>query len=251
MNKGARPGHSPTRPLSRNLAAKAAENPKAPALNPGSLRLFYRALRKAFGRQDWWPGETAFEIIVGAILTQNTSWANVEKAIAKLKAASALSIEAMEQMPEAELAQRIRSSGYYRQKARKLKAFLEYVRARHQGSLERMFQVPTAELRLELLAVHGIGEETADSILLYAGGHATFVVDAYTRRILKRHGLLTERWSYSQIQRLFHEEMPAEAPVYNEFHALLVVTGKRHCLKGTPRCEGCPLQKFPHLAEAV
>ena len=213
------------------------------------LRRFYRALQAHFGPQHWWPAETPFEVVAGAILTQNTSWSNVEKAIARLKDAGALSVRAMEAMPEAELAGLIRSSGYYNQKARKLKAFLAYLRSRHRGSLARMFRAPGEPLRRELLALNGIGEETADSILLYAGNHPVFVVDAYTRRILDRHGQIAASASYQDIQKLFHRALPRDAAVYNEFHALIVQTGKQHCLRSAPRCEGCPLDRFPHRRE--
>ena len=211
-----------------------------------SLRRFYRALLRRFGPQHWWPGETPFEVVVGAILTQNTAWANVEKAIANLERAGALTIESMEALREPDLAELIRPSGYYRQKAKKLKAFLAYLRRRHRGSLERMFRLPTRQLRRELLSIHGIGEETADSILLYGGAHPIFVVDAYTRRILERHEMIPAGASHQQIQQLFHQKVLPNAPVYNEFHALLVETGKRHCLKSAPRCAGCPLEGFPH-----
>jgi endonuclease-3 related protein len=220
-----------------------------PAAAEGILRRFYEALLAHFGPQDWWPGETRFEIVVGAILTQNTAWSNVEKAIANLKRAGVLAVEAMEALPESDLAELIRPSGYYRQKAKKLKAFLSYLRRKHGGSLERMFRTPTAQLRLELLAIYGIGEETADSILLYGGDHPIFVVDAYTRRILERHRAAQPSWSYRQIQALFHSEIRPDAAVYNGFHALLVVTGKQHCWKRRPRCEGCPLEGFPHQKE--
>jgi endonuclease-3 related protein len=214
----------------------------------GALPQFFRSLLRHFGPQHWWPGDTRFEIVVGAILTQNTAWANVEKAIANLKRAGALSFEGMDRLPQTELAGLIRPSGYYRQKAKKLKAFLEYLRRSHGGSLEKMFALPLPQLREELLAVYGIGEETADSILLYGGGRPIFVVDAYTRRILERHELIPRAASYQQIQRLFHQEIRPSARVYNEFHALLVQTGKLHCLRSAPRCAGCPLEKFPHRA---
>ena len=212
----------------------------------GTLGKFYHALFRAFGPQHWWPGETRFEVVVGAILTQSTAWANVEKAIQNLKQAGALSARAMEELPEHRLAELIRPSGYYRQKARKLKAFLAHLRRRHGGSLARMFGQQTGLLRRELLEVYGIGEETADSILLYAGGHPVFVVDAYTRRILERHELISPGASYQDLQNLFQREIPRRAPIYNEFHALLVAAGKRHCLRREPRCEGCPLETFPH-----
>jgi len=215
-----------------------------------ALRKFYRALFKQFGPQHWWPGETPFEIVIGAILTQNTAWTNVEKAIHNLKRAGALSVEGMEALPEKRLAALIRPSGYYNQKAKKLKAFLRRLREHHGGSLDRMFRLPTEQLRQELLEIHGIGEETADSILLYGGAHPIFVVDAYTRRILLRHGLVAPGASYHDIQQIFHASVVSNAPVYNEFHALLVEAGKRHCWKARPQCAGCPLERFPHSVEA-
>ena len=209
----------------------------------------FRVLFRHYGPQHWWPGETPFEIVVGAILTQNTAWTNVEKALARLKAAGALTVETMEALPEAELAGLIRSSGYYNRKAKKLRAFLRYLRERQGGSLERMFSTGTAQLRRELLALPGIGEETADSMLLYGGGHAVFVVDAYTRRILARHGLLPGKASYPEIQERLQRAIWPAAARYNEFHALLVVVGKQHCLRRSPRCAGCPLERFPHRTE--
>jgi endonuclease-3 related protein len=170
----------------------------------------------------------------------------VEKAIARLKAAGALSVTGMEALTETELAELIRSSGYYNQKAKKLKAFLRYLRDRHGGSLRRMFATPTAELRRELLAIRGIGKETADAMLLYGGGHPVFVVDAYTVRILARHGVVRDAASYGEVQEVLHREIPRDSAIYNEFHALLVAAGKDHCLRATPRCEGCPLESFPH-----
>jgi endonuclease III related protein len=155
----------------------------------------------------------------------------------------------MESLDEAELAALIRSSGYYRQKARKLKAFLRYLRERHGLSLPRMFAVETAELRRELLGISGIGEETADSILLYAAGHPVFVVDAYTRRILERHHQVSPGATYREIQALFEHEIPRYSAVYNEFHALLVSAGKAHCRRTGPRCQGCPLEGFPHSGD--
>jgi len=216
--------------------------------SPGrrGLGQFYPVLLRHFGQQHWWPAETRWEVVVGAILTQNTAWTNVEKAILNLRRAGALSAPAMEALAEEELARLIRPSGYYNQKAKKLKAFLRFLRLRHGGSLRRMFRIETQQLRRELLAINGIGEETADSILLYGGGHAIFVVDAYTRRILDRHELISAQAPYGEIQQLFQREIPPQAPVYNEFHALLVQVGKHHCLKAAPQCAGCPLEPFPH-----
>jgi len=153
----------------------------------------------------------------------------------------------MEALPEAELAALVRPSGYYRQKAKKLKQFLQYLRRSHDGSLRRMFAAGAPQLRQQLLAVPGIGEETADSILLYAGARAVFVVDAYTRRILERHRILEPGVSYGDIQGLLQRALPPDAAVYNEFHALLVAAGKNHCLRAAPLCRGCPLDRFPHL----
>jgi endonuclease III related protein len=183
-------------------------------------------------------------VIVGAILTQSTSWSNVELAIAALRRENLLSLKAVEQLPLAKLARLIRSSGYYRQKARKLHAFVRFVRESYQGSLDKMFAAPTETLREQLLAVHGIGPETADSILLYAGKHPVFVVDAYTRRILERHALANEKHSYEEIRRLFETNLPADAQLFNEYHALIVHTGKHFCRKQKADCAGCALRPF-------
>jgi endonuclease-3 related protein len=208
------------------------------------LREYFDVLHRAYGDQNWWPARTRFEVIVGAILTQNTSWTNVERAIVALRREKLLSVSAIEGIPETILAELIRSSGYYRQKARKLKAFVAFVRTNYQGSLEKMFRVPTNVLREELLSVHGIGPETADSILLYAGTHPVFVVDAYTRRILQRHGLAEERSTYEELRGLFERSLPTDPQVFNEYHALIVHTGKHFCRTKDPRCCECPLQQF-------
>jgi endonuclease III related protein len=206
---------------------------------------------EAYGPQHWWPGRTRFEVIVGAILTQNTSWCNVERAIAELRRENLLSVEGIEGVPLEKLSRLIRSSGYFRQKTWKLKAFVEFLRERYDGSLNKMFAAPTTELREQLLAVHGIGPETADSILLYAGGHAVFVVDTYTRRILERHNLADGKQTYEQIRRLFETNLPGDPAVFNEYHALLVHTGKHFCRKSRALCEGCALRPFlPERAEA-
>jgi endonuclease-3 related protein len=216
------------------------------------LREYYDTLLAALGRQHWWPGRTSFEIIVGAILTQNTSWGNVERAISNLRRNKVLTLSAMEAVPFSRLAALIRSSGYFRQKAKKLKAFVHFMRAQHRGSLVKMLRTPTATLREQLLGVHGIGPETADSILLYAGRHPVFVVDAYARRILERHHLAEPKMSYEDVRQLFERSLPRDAPLYNEFHALIVRTGKDYCRANTPRCEECPLQSFlPERASAA
>ena len=208
------------------------------------LAIYYDALYRAHGPQHWWPGRTRFEVIVGAILTQNTSWVNVERAITQLRRNKLLSAAAIEHVSLAHLARLIRSSGYFRQKARKLKAFVKFLRTHHDGSLGKLFAVPTAEVREQLLSVHGIGPETADSILLYAGNHPVFVVDAYTRRILERHGLADEKESNEEIRARFERSLPPSVPMFNEFHALIVHTGKHFCLKQEPACEHCALRPF-------
>jgi len=208
------------------------------------LGVYYDALFRAYGPQHWWPGRTRFEVIVGAILTQSTSWSNVERAIAALRRANLLSPDALERVSLARLSRLIRSSGYFRQKARKLKAFVHFLRAHYRGSLNKMFATATSELREQLLSVHGIGPETADSILLYAGRHPVFVVDAYTRRILERHNLAHGKQSYEEIRRLFEQNLPAGPPLFNEYHALIVHTGKHFCRKRNPICERCALQPF-------
>lgn len=205
---------------------------------------YYNALFTAFGPQHWWPGKTPFEIIVGAILVQNTSWTNVERAIANLRRARLLTPAAVEQASPATIENLIRSSGYFRQKARKLKSFCSFLRYQYSGSLKKMFAQPTAVLRQQLLSVFGIGPETADSILLYAGGHPVFVVDAYTRRMLTRHGWTGERATYEDLRWIFERQFPGETARFNEFHALIVQTGKRYCRTREPLCGECPLGRY-------
>ncbi|MHB8755045.1 MAG: endonuclease III domain-containing protein [Candidatus Acidiferrales bacterium] len=208
------------------------------------MHLYYHTLYGKLGPQSWWPAKTPFEVIVGAILTQNTNWANVERAIANLRRERLLSPRAIEHVPFRRLAALIRSSGYFRQKAKKLKSFVRFVRDEYSGSLKRMFKTPTTELREKLLGVHGIGPETADSILLYAGGKETFVVDAYTKRILSRHGWVGEDATYEEMRTLIQAHLPRDVSRYNEFHALLVTVGKNWCRPREPRCAQCPLGGF-------
>jgi endonuclease III related protein len=208
------------------------------------LHAYYDALFAAHGPQHWWPGRTPFEVIVGAILTQNTSWTNVELCIKNLRREKLLTARAIEAVPLVRLARLIRSSGYFREKAKKLKAFVCFLRSTYQGSLTRMFRTPTLALREQLLGVHGIGPETADSILLYAGQHRVFVVDAYARRILERHGLAEAKYSYEEIRRLFERSLPRSVALYNEFHALIVHTGKHYCRARNPRCGECALNSL-------
>jgi endonuclease-3 related protein len=229
-----------------NTSARAAT-----LASSATLGAYYDALFIAHGPQHWWPGRTAFEIIVGAILTQNTSWTNVETAIWNLRREKLLTPRAIEVVSFTRLARLIRSSGYFRQKAKKLKCFVRFLRSEYGGSLRKMFGTPTAALREKLLGVHGIGPETADSILLYAGNHAVFVVDAYTRRLLERHQLASPKQSYEEIRELFERNLSGDAPLYNEFHALIVRTGKEYCRTRNPRCNECPLHSFlPHAMQA-
>jgi endonuclease-3 related protein len=197
-------------------------------------------LYAAYGPQRWWPGETAVEVIVGAILTQSAAWTNVEKALSNLTAAGALSPEGLRALAEDQLAALIRPSGYFNDKARKLKAFVALLDERYGGDLDRMLASPVDELRAALLATHGIGPETADSILLYAAGQPVFVIDAYTRRTFSRLGFLPEGDSYHGWQRLFMRALPSDAPLFNEYHALIVRHGKEVCRK-RPLCARCPL----------
>ncbi|HEX9596488.1 MAG TPA: hypothetical protein VF982_06375 [Anaerolineales bacterium] len=212
-----------------------------------ALPAYFQTLSRTLGPMGWWPARTPFEVIVGAILTQNTAWANVERAIENLRRERLMNPGAIERVSSARLARLVRPSGYFRQKAKKLKAFVHFLRQRYGGSLARMFRSPTEQLRVQLLAVHGIGPETADSILLYAGGHPVFVVDAYTHRILGRHHLTDGKPDYEAVRSLLESHLPGDAALYNEFHALLVNVGKNWCRKRRPRCGECPLLvHLPH-----
>lgn len=233
-----------------------------------SIRRYYAALLARWGPQHWWPAQSRFEVIVGAFLTQNTNWTNVEKAMAKLRRARKLSLAGIRGTREAELAELIRSSGYYQQKAHRLKRFVAWLDATYAGSLDRMFAQPTGKLRGELLALHGVGPETADSILLYAGGHPVFVVDAYTRRIFERHRLVSKKAKYDDLRILVEDSLvrfdgecargsdamhpPSRmsrarrselAQHFNDLHGLVVRTAKEHC-RAKASCAGCPLEKY-------
>jgi len=212
-----------------------------------SLLDMYRRLLQAFGHRNWWPGRTPLEVAVGAILTQNTAWSNVEKAIANLRAAGALSVKGIREAPARRLERLIRPSGYFRQKAKKLKAFVDFLDRHHGGSMARMARAELQDLRKQLLGVWGIGPETADSILCYALHQPIFVVDAYTRRILSRHGYLPPDASYDAIQRYCMDRLPRDVGLYNDFHAQLVHLGKDFC-NTRPRCASCPLKDFPLAA---
>jgi len=252
------------------------------------IRSYFEALYGAWGRQHWWPARSRFEVIVGAYLTQNTSWTNVERALEGLRKARVLSVRGIRCTPLPKLEELIRSSGYFRQKAQRLKTFVFFLDGRYGGSLTRMFAQPTEKLRKQLLALNGVGPETADSILLYAGNHPVFVVDAYTRRILERHELMPAKAGYEEIRQLFERalagagaygvvdadflrephaasvgpggscHLPSRmsttvraplAQVFNEMHGLIVGVGKNYCKTSQLLCEQCPLQRFLPGAE--
>jgi endonuclease III related protein len=201
---------------------------------------FYRRMEAHYGPTQWWPGDTAFEIAIGAILTQNTAWTNVEKAIAKLKRAKLLSARKILEADDALLHDVLRPSGYFRIKALRVRSFCAHLVERYGGSVARMAKRRLDELRPELLAISGIGPETADDILLYACNKPVFVVDAYTRRILSRHGLAAPTIGYEDLRAFFESQLPDDVHVFKEYHGLIVWTGKDFC-RSHPRCEGCPL----------
>jgi endonuclease III related protein len=247
---------------------------------PQALGDYYHALYRAWGAQHWWPGETPFEVIVGAYLTQNTSWTNAERALENLRTARVLSVDGIRTLRLSRLQRLIRSSGYFRQKAARIKTFVAFLDREYRGSLKKMFSQPTSRIREQLLDLNGVGRETADSILLYAGNHPVFVVDAYTKRVLDRHKILPASADYEEIRLLFERALqsvanergnaPNSTPphpsgfpgtahlpspmssakrtalvqVYNEMHGLLVGVGKHFCGKSQPKCDGCPLQPF-------
>ncbi|MDD5775929.1 MAG: endonuclease III domain-containing protein [Candidatus Omnitrophica bacterium] len=218
--------------------------PPATQRDDVSLLKIYETLHDHFGDLHWWPGDSPFEVIVGAILTQNTTWKNVEAAIRRLKAEDLLHPARLRPLTDLFLADRIRSAGYHRVKTKRLKAFLHFLYQNYQDDLEVLFSEDLWILREKLLLVHGIGEETADSILLYAGGKPIFVVDAYTRRIMQRHHIISDTARYEDVQALFMAGLPRSAPLYNQYHALMVNTGKHFCRKQNPKCEICPLHAF-------
>jgi endonuclease III related protein len=213
--------------------------------DPGTVgtrvRDVYDRLYATYGPQHWWPGESPFEVIVGAILTQSTSWRGVEKALINLKGAGAMTPEGMHRLSEAEIAALVRPSGFFKAKARKLKAFVDMLFERTGGDLGRLLRLPVHELRPFLLATHGIGPETADCIVLYAADQPSFVIDAYTRRTFTRLGIVPARQEYESWRRLFTDCLPANAALFNEYHALIVRHGKDLCRKQQPMCLDCPL----------
>jgi endonuclease-3 related protein len=204
------------------------------------LLQIYQRLYRHYGDLHWWPGDTPLEISVGAILTQNTAWSNVEKAILRLKENRSLNVKALSRMSHRRLASLIKAAGYFNVKAQRLKNFISFLQSRYGGSLTKMFRRETDRLREELLSINGTGPETADSILLYAGEKPIFVIDAYTKRIFSRHGVMAYDESYDEFQQLFMKTLPANAPLYNQYHAMLVNVGKDFCRR-RPRCDSCPL----------
>ncbi len=208
------------------------------------LHRFYTTLLESFGPQGWWPARTRWGVICGAILTQNTTWTNAARAIKNLRVAGALPRKKMLELPLEQLEALIRPAGFFRQKARALHNIAEWIDREHGGSLNTLFAQEADHSRPQLLALKGIGAETADAILLYSGGHPVFVADAYTRRILSRHGLLAETANYETAQAFLHRHLPREEPLFNEFHALLVETAKRYCHRSVANCEKCPLGPF-------
>jgi endonuclease-3 related protein len=255
----------------RRTSVPITRSPDLP-ITRSEIPRYYTALLARYGPQNWWPARSRFEVIVGAYLTQNTNWSNVEKAMVNLRRAHRLSVSAMRQISLDELKTLVRPSGYFRQKARNLKTFIAFLDRQYSGSLTRMFAQPTERLRVELLELNGVGPETADSILLYAGNHPVFVVDAYTRRVLLRHGIIGHKTSYEEIRAMIEHAIGSSAaeslivkesvsdprhPVsrmsssarselaqhYNELHALIVRVGNHYC-RAKAICEGCPLQLF-------
>ncbi len=205
------------------------------------ISYIYERLMKSLGSQGWWPGDTQLEIIIGAILTQNTAWTNVSKAIDNLKKEKMLNVKDLKKIHIKKLASLIRSAGYYNIKAKRLKNFINFLIRNYQGGLKEMFNQDYLKLRPQLLQINGIGEETADSILLYAGCKPIFVVDAYTKRIFSRLGLIAENSNYDEIQSLFMDNLEKDVKLFNEYHALLVNLGKNIC-KVRPVCKICPLR---------
>lgn len=207
------------------------------------LETIYDRLVSTFGPQHWWPGDTPFEVAVGAILTQNTNWANVEKAVLNLKREKALSAKILHRMPAPHLAGLIRPAGYFNIKAKRLKNFVNFLIKDYQGSMKRMAKENLTIIRHKLLSVNGIGPETADSIILYALEKPVFVIDAYTKRILSRHTILHHDASYEIYQKLFHQGLSSNVSLFNEYHALMVRLAKDFC-RPKPRCSGCPLERI-------
>ncbi|SPD76041.1 conserved hypothetical protein [uncultured Desulfobacterium sp.] len=230
--------------MNLNIKVKMTAKKITPKTRTGQrLMEMFELMFAHFGPRHWWPGETALEVIVGAVLTQNTNWKNVEKAITNLKESGLLSLKALCSVSADELALEIRPAGYYNIKAGRLKNLISFVENHYGGNLGRMLEDGTAALRQGLLSVNGIGPETADSIILYGANCPIFVIDAYTHRILKRHGMAEDEATYHDLQEMFMDNLPEDVSLFNEFHALIVETGKDYCRKN-PLCDKCPLSKW-------
>jgi endonuclease-3 related protein len=209
-----------------------------------TLHQFYGTLLDRLGPQGWWPARTRLEVILGAILVQNTSWNNAALAVKRLREAGLLNLARLQKASRAKLEACARPAGFYRQKAAAIRNFLDWLARSSNGSLAKLFPRPAAEVRADLLKIQGLGPETADAILLYAGRQPFFVADAYTRRILARHGLVSAVAGYSEVQEFIHRHLPADPALFNEYHALLVEAGKRFCKRHEPNCDACPLGEF-------
>ena len=208
-----------------------------------SLIELYQTMHSALGPQDWWPGESPLEVVVGAVLVQNTAWRNVERAIANLKSENLLNVECLHRAQTERLEQLLQPAGYFRVKTKRLQHVIRFFVEQHGGSLDNLFALPIDQARQQLLSVNGVGPETADSILLYAGELPRFVVDAYTRRILLRHNWIAPPATYDAMQQLFERRLEADVALYNEYHALIVRVGNEFC-RAKPKCEGCPLRGY-------
>lgn len=217
------------------------------AIEKGAILSIYRRLYRALGPQGWWPARTATEVVIGAILTQNTAWKNVERAMKRLRAAGAVTWRGLRGLDDRQLEDLLRPAGTYRVKARRLRAFVDALWRDHGGSLRQMLAGDLDAARQRLLSIPGVGPETADAILLYAGNRPSFVVDAYTKRILRRHFLVDSRADHEEVRHLFQSSLPEDAALFNEYHALLVELGKRHC-RVRASCQECPLKRMPHDA---
>jgi endonuclease-3 related protein len=214
---------------------------------PETLRQYYQTLHQRLGPQGWWPARTRLEVVLGAILAQNTAWTNAALAVRRLRKAGLLKLARLQRASRSELEHCIRPAGFYRQKALTIRNFLNWLIRACEGSLATLFALPAEEARQELLKIRGLGPETVDTILLYAGRHPFFVADAYARRILARHGLVPAKAGYSAVQQFLHRHLPPDQALFNQFHALLVEVGKRFCRRQQPDCGACPLKAFlPH-----
>jgi len=217
-----------------------------PGTTGNILLHMFNLMKDRFGPQAWWPGDSPMEVMTGAILTQNTNWKNVEKAIENLKASGLLSLDALQKISYVDLAELIRPAGYYNIKARRLKNLIEFISIKYESDLDLFLREETDTMREGLLSVKGVGPETADSIVLYAAERPIFVIDAYTHRILSRHDMTDETVHYYEIQELFMENLPADTSLFNEFHAQIVQTGKNFCKK-RPLCQECPLLEWNRI----